>query len=267
MSAFASRAYVGSVVHKRLRPQHHAFQYRVFALCLDVDEIDTMSDRLWLFSRNRRNLLSFFDRDLGRKDGSPVGDFARALLADAGLAHAGRRVELLCYPRLLGFVFNPLSVYFCYDAKDRLAAIIYEVSNTFAERRNYVLPVVHRDGPVVAQACAKAMYVSPFTSPDGTYGFRMLEPGDEVVVGVSLRDDEGPSLKTHFRGARRALSDAAIVGLVARHPLMTFKVVAAIHFQALRLWLKRIPLFAHHRTEPFAASFVQPTKRDETHVR
>jgi hypothetical protein len=238
----------------------------VFCLCLDVDEIDELDGRLRLFSRNRRNILSFHDRDFGNKDGTPVAASARSLLNGAGLGHAGRSIKLLCYPRLLGFVFNPLSVYFCHGDDERLAAIIYEVSNTFGERRSYVIAVSEDGSPVISQTCRKEMSVSPFTSADGTYAFHILKPGEEVVVGVTLRGTEGPCVKTHFRGARRALSDATIIGLLARHPLMTLKVVAAIHFEALRLWLKRIPVIAHRRSPPFAVSIAKPSRRDAKHV-
>ena len=134
MSALSSAIYTGQVVHKRLTPKPHAFAYRVFALALDVDEITAAAARLRLFNYNRRHLVSFHDADHGRSDGTPVATHIRATLREAGLEDAGARIVLVCYPRLLGFVFNPLSVYFCHDRRDRLRAIVYEVSNTFGER-------------------------------------------------------------------------------------------------------------------------------------
>lgn len=266
MTSARSHIYAGHVVHKRLRPRRHGFRYRVFCLCLDVDEIDALHARLRMFSRNRRNVLGFYDRDVGKGDGLPVATYARDVLARAGLGHASHRIRLLCYPRLFGFVFNPLSTYFCYDEQDRLRALIYEVSNTVGERRSYVIGVSGDDANIISQACAKEMYVSPFTAPEGSYAFHIVKPGDEVVVGVALRGAEGPSLKTHFRGDRVPLADASILKLVARHPLMTFKVVAAIHFEAVRLWLKRIPVFEHTRSPPFAVSVVKSSSRDAVHV-
>lgn len=262
MSAPLSNIYAGHVVHKRLRPRRHGFRYRVFCLCLDLDEIDALDARLRFFSRNRRNVLSFYDRDFGKGDGVPLAAFARALLNGAGLAHAAHRIKLLCYPRLFGFVFNPLSTYFCYDDAGRLRALIYEVSNTFGERRSYIIAVSEIGARIVSQACVKEMYVSPFTAIDGSYTFHIAKPEDEVVVGVALRSAEGPSLKTHFRGKRRPLSDASIIAHVARHPLMTLKVVAAIHFEALRLWLKRVPTFAHTRSPAFVVSVIKSSSRD-----
>ena len=166
MTGFASSIFAGHVVHKRLTPKQHGFAYKVFSLCLDVDEIDLLSSELRLFSRNRRNLLSFYDADHGAGDGTPVAEHIRKTLAVAGLGQTTHRIKLLCYPRVLGFVFNPLSVYFCYADGERLAAIVYEVSNTFHERVSYVIPVDHSAGAVVRQVCAKEMDVSPFTPRD-----------------------------------------------------------------------------------------------------
>jgi len=266
MSATTSCAYSGTVVHKRLVPTQHAFSYRVFSLALDVDEIDRLAGSLRLFSRNRWNVLSFHDRDHGNGDGKPIASHVRSVLRQAGLGHASARITLLCYPRLLGFVFNPLSVYFCHRQDGRLGAIVYEVSNTFHERKSYVIPVTADDGGVIAQSCAKEMYVSPFTSRSGRYGFHVLPPGERVVIGVDFSSVDGPVLKTHFRGERRNLSDWTIAGLVARHPLMTFKVMAGIHLQAARLWLKGVPLVERHVSPVYSFTVVEPTARDALHV-
>jgi DUF1365 family protein len=257
MSASRSCAYVGHVVHKRLVPRPHAFSYRVFTLCLDVDEIDAVAARLRLLSRGRWNLLSFHDRDHAAGTGEPVGSRARTLLHEAGLGHCGSRIELVCYPRLIGFVFNPLSVYFAYDAAGELGAIIYEVTNTLKERRSYVIPVTSREqGGVVSQTCGKELYVSPFTAGAASYGFHVVPPCERIVVGVDLREQDQPVLKTHFRGERIELSDRAILGLLVRYPLMTFKVVAAIHLQALRLWLKGIPVQPYHASPRYSFTAV-----------
>ncbi len=253
MTTFRSCAFVGNVVHKRLMPRRHAFTYRVFALCLDVDELDRLSGSLRLFSHNRWNLLSFHDADHAAGTGEPVGAHAREVLRSSGLGAFGARIELVCYPRLLGYVFNPLSVYFGYDVHDRLGAIIYEVSNTLKERKSYVIPVASspEDG-VVAQACDKAMYVSPFTASEAGYSFRVVPPADQILVGVDLREQGQAVLKTYFKGSRLALSDKALAGLLLRYPLMTFKVIAAIHIEALRLWMKGVPLKPYHASPRYS---------------
>ena len=143
----------------------------------------------------------------------------------ANLEHAGARILLLCYPRILGYGFNPISVYYGYSRENRLAAIVYEVNNTFGERRSYVVPVAERPvdectsaGGVYAHGCGKALYVSPFTEMDGRYSFRITNPGEEIVVGISLRDGTGPVLKTHFRAAALPLTDAVLAQLSTGRP-------------------------------------------------
>jgi uncharacterized protein len=255
---FSSAIYAGQVVHKRLAPRQHAFTYRVFALALDVDEISSIAQSLRSFGRNQRRLISFYDADYGRRDGCAVDAYIRSVLAEAGLEEAGKRVVLLCYPRLLGFVFNPLSVYFCYDAADCIKAVVYEVSNTFRERTSYVIPVAATHADQVHQVCAKEMYVSPFTPRTGQYSFHVLPPCKDVVLGVSLRDGNGPLLKTHFRGARLPLTDKTLARMIARHPMMTAKVVGGIHFEAIRLWLKGVPLVRRHTSGRHTISVIKP---------
>lgn len=265
MSELVSCLYEGSIVHKRLMPRPHAFSYRVFALCLDVDEIDLLDQRLRFFSRNRRNLLGFHDADLGAGGTEPVSQKARRLLDQCGLQTWGARIELVCYPRLLGYTFNPLSVYFCRDSSDVLGAIIYEVSNTFGERKSYVIPT-NGAADTLSQTCAKEMYVSPFTGASGQYGFHCIAPSGRVVIGVNFREAGQPVLKTHFRGERRPLSDRAIASVVARHPLMTLKVMGAIHFEALRLWAKGVPLVTRHVSPAYSFTIVDRPQRMSNHA-
>lgn len=266
----ASAIFSGHVVHKRLNPKRHGFRYNVFALNLDVDEIDLHAANLRLFSRNKFNVVSFHDADHGRGDGRPVGAYIRATLAAAGMTAASARITLLCYPRLFGFVFNPLSVYFCYATDGRLGAIVYEVSNTFRERTSYIIAVDQGiyapAAQCVSQSCAKEMCVSPFTARHGQYAFHVAAPERNVVVGIALRDATGPILKTHFRGTRRALSDRGLVAMLVRHPLMTIKVFAAIHFEAARLWIKGVPLVRRRQSAEHAVHVVGSVTRTSVHA-
>ena len=229
MSSFASCIYAGKVVHKRLAPRRHAFSYRVFTLCLDVDEIDEIDRRLALFSRSRRNLLAFFDADLGDAGAEPVAVKTRRLLADAGLSRFAARIEVVCYPRILGCVFNPLSVYFCRDGHGLLGVVIYEVSNTFGERKCYLLETGQGGHEPVSQTCAKELYVSPFLGADGRYSFHVVPPAARIVVGVAFREGERAILKTHFRGERVPLSNGSIARLLLSHPLMTASAIKMLN--------------------------------------
>lgn len=266
MSEWRSRLYVGHVVHKRLAPRQHAFRYSVFAICIDVDEIETLDRRLRLFSRGRWNLMGFHDADHAGGNGLTVAEHTRSILDQAGLGRYGARIELVCYPRLLGYVFNPLSVYFAHDATGALGAVLYEVTNTVGERRSYLIQAPAQDGGVVHQSCAKQLYVSPFTGAEGHYGFHIVPPAERVVLGVDFREGGRPMLKTHFRGERRPLTDGWIARLLFGYPLMTLKVVAGIHYEALRLWLKGVPVRPYHPSPKFTWTNVDTPLRDPANV-
>jgi uncharacterized protein len=253
--------YEGDVVHRRLRPKPHALTYRVFSILLDVDQIDATAGRLWLFSRNRWNAVSFHDGDHGAGvPGVSVAAHARATFRAADLAAATSQIYLLAYPRVFGFGFNPISVFYGYSPSGRLAGVIYEVNNTFGERRSYVVPILQSDAAksdgVYAHGCKKELYVSPFTDMAGRYGFRLREPTEHVLVGVNLRDDDGPLLRTHFRATRISLTDRHVLRLLVMRPLMTAKVVLAIHLEAVKLWFKGVPLTSRSKTTPYAVTHV-----------
>lgn len=232
--------YLGRVMHARLKPFRHRFAYRVFTCLFDVDGLGTLGQKLRLFGHNRFNLFSFHDRDHGARDGSPLRSWVEARLAEAGLSLKPSRIELLCFPRLLGYVFNPLSIFFCRDDKGDLAAVVYEVKNTFGDQHSYVLPVPARTGssaPVI-HGTDKKFYVSPFIEMDCTYRFRLTEPGEQLAVLIRQADAQGELLIATLTGNRVNLDDRAIARAFIRHPLMTVKVMVAIHWEALWLWVK-----------------------------
>jgi uncharacterized protein len=228
-------------MHRRLTPRHHRFKYRVFAMLLALDELPQLDRRLKLFKHNRRGLFSFQDRDHG--DGRSLNVWLDDLLAQAGIVASGPR-RVLCYPRILGYVFNPLSVWFCDDETGALKAIVYEVHNTYEERHAYVLPV-GEDQRLVRHGCPKAFYVSPFLSRDCGYQFRIRPPGDDVAIAIHEEEAGKPILNASFAGERRALSDGMLARMLLRYPLMTLKVVFAIHFEAVRLMLKGVRRHPH----------------------
>ena len=244
----ASALYVGRVMHQRLRPSRHRLSYRLYNLLLDIDELPALDARLRFFSVDRFNLFSFHSRDHGDGSGTALRTQIETQLRAAGLPTGGA-IRLLTLPRLLGHGFNPLSVWFCHapgDAasKGALTALIYEVNNTFGERHSYLIPVDAADAlaTVIDQGCDKQLYVSPFNAMAQRYRFRVMPPSEAVSVGVSVHDEHGAVLNARSNGKRRPLTDAALLRVFLTHPLLTLKVVAAIHWEALRLWLKRVPL-------------------------
>ncbi|MFN8948478.1 MAG: DUF1365 domain-containing protein [Alphaproteobacteria bacterium] len=262
-----SRIYEGTVMHQRLRPQGHKFTYRVFSMLFDLDEIDALDRSLRLFSRNRFNLFSFHDRDYAGEGCTDTGAKVRSMLAEMGFGDACARIWLLCYPRLLGYVFNPLSVYYCHNAAGELKLIVYEVTNTHHERKWYVIPAEPRGEGTYAQTCEKELYVSPFTTPTGNYEFRMIAPGRDVFVGVNLIEPDGRTLLTYFRGEERPITDRGLLGLWLRYPLMTLKVTVAIHFEAARLWLKGVKVQDRLPSPKFSFSIYNSQTKEVMHVR
>jgi DUF1365 family protein len=234
-----SAIYEGWVMHRRLTPRHHRFKYRVFSVLLDLDELPGLGLRL--FQHDRGGLFSFHDRDHG--DGRPLRVWLDDLLAGEGIVADGAR-RVLCYPRILGYVFNPLSVWFCHGKDGVLKAVVYEVHNTYDERHAYVLPVGD-DERLVRHGCAKAFYVSPFLSRDCRYQFRIRPPGETIAVAIGEEEAGRPILNASFAGERRALTDGALLKMLLRYPLMTVKVVAAIHYEAVRLMLKGVRRHPH----------------------
>lgn len=237
-----SAIYAGTVVHVRTRPKRRRLRYRVAQMLLDLDELPRLDRALRSFGYNRAGLFSFHDRDHG--DGSDdLRGWVERKLVDADCRFQLGAVRVLCMPRVLGHVFNPLSVYFCHDQDGRLGAVLYEVANTFGERHSYVLPV-EGGGQPIRQHCDKAFYVSPFMPMGLRYDFALSLPADSVGVHVATSDEHGLLLDAWFSGERRPLRDIALLGVLAAYPLVTLKVVAAIHWEALKLWLSGVPFIA-----------------------
>jgi uncharacterized protein len=238
MSDAAGFLYPTRVMHRRLVAPLYRFVYRLFHLLLDIDRIDELARTLRLFSRNRLNLVSFHDRDHGDGQGS-LRAWAERLLAAEGVRLAGGRIRLLCLPRVLGFAFNPISIWYCEHRDGTLRAIIAEVRNTFGEKHSYLLasggrPLAY-EGPHAKDKC---FHVSPFMDLVGRYEFRFNEPDSTVRVLIHETREGAPLLDATLAGERAALTDGALLREVAKMPWMTLKVVAAIHWEALKLWLR-----------------------------
>lgn len=230
--------YSARVMHRRRVAPFYRFVYRVFYLLLDIDRLGETARRHRLFSYNRFNLLSFFDADHAVPPGG-LRAWVERTLAGHGIRLHGGRVRLLCMPRVLGFVFNPISLFYCEDAGGVLRAIIAEVRNTFGERHCYVLSAEGEEltwGAPIDKP--KRFHVSPFLDVDGGYRFRLDAPGARLRVAISAVNAQGPLLDTVLTGHAREFNSSNLLRQIAAMPWMTLKVVTAIHWQALKLWLR-----------------------------
>ncbi|MGE6784519.1 DUF1365 domain-containing protein [Ensifer adhaerens] len=245
----AATLYSGKVMHQRLNPFDHRFTYSVFSLLVDVDQLAALGRMSCLLSVNRPGPLSFWERDHGENEGETLRQFADRLLARAGLKQPAARILLLAYPRMFGYVFNPISTYFAYDASGSLIAIIYAVRNTFGERHNYVAPVLPEETSAagIRQSRAKMLHVSPFMEMDLRYLFRILPPGKTVRLRIHETSGNTALLAATFQGDATTVNTAALAKILLRFPLMTMKVIAGIHWQAVKLWCKGARF---HRSPP-----------------
>lgn len=246
------RIFFTRVMHRRLFPVQYRFEYQVFSLLLDLDRLDAGPRRLAVGPRRRspagllRPALFRFDpADHGPRDGSPLRPWAEAVLAAQGIHLAGGRIRLLCFPRLLGYGFNPLSLWYCEHADGRLRAVIAEVNNTFGQHHSYLLHDQGRPIPWPLRAeKLKCFYVSPLMEMDGGYRFRLSAPGDRLGVLIRQFDTHGRlKLVASQTGVGEPLTDAALWRAFRRMPMMTYKIMFAIHWQALKIWLRGARFF------------------------
>lgn len=240
----ASAIYTGQVFHQRWAPRAHRLRYRLFYCLLDLDELPALDAITRWFGYNRRAWFSFHDADHGAGDGTPFHDWLSTALTAAGLVQPRWHFRVLCMPRMLGYVFNPISVVWCRGDDDRLRAMVYEVNNTFGERIAYVIPVEH-ERDVLHQRCDKALYVSPFFPVSGHYEFRVQQPGSRLEIVIDYHDEGVHQMRAAVTAQRRAFDAASFASLAWRQPLATVAVIVGIHYEALRLWLKRVPVIRH----------------------
>jgi uncharacterized protein len=230
--------YKGEVVHRRLRPVKHQLRYRVFDLFVDVDRLDALAAQLKLLSYNRFNLFTIDDRDHGPGDGTSISEHVWSLVHRAGADANVSRIFMFCYPRVLGYVFNPLTVYYCFGPARDLRLMIYEVNNTFGGRHSYVIPVMEQ----LSQSAPKRFFVSPFNAVEGDYRFRFTAPAERLALGIALTVDGEPVLNAYVSAKRLPLRDLTLLRCFFSIPLLTVKVIASIHWQAALLWWKGLRL-------------------------
>jgi uncharacterized protein len=259
--------YVGKVMHARLNPFGHRFSYRVFSLLLDIDQQDRANHQTWLFGIGKKRLMTFADKDHGYRDGSPLRPWVEECLKAAGTP-APHRILLLCYPKIFGYVFNPLSVFYCYDIAGALTAVIYEVRNTFGEKHAYVAPVSQDElsDAGLRQERDKLFYVSPFLKMNLTYRFRMRPPTDKnVSIRILEMSEDKPILSATFNGEYKQLNTWNTLKALLLIPFVPFKVIAAIHWEALRLWIMGARL-SDRPSPPDAYSFKDTQKQNECNI-
>ena len=231
--------YSGNVIHKRFKPKEHFFKYKVFSLFIDLSELNELNDKLKFFSLNKFNLISFYEKDHGERDGTSLFDWVKKNLSTNEISTDNIKVKLLCYPRILGYVFNPLSIFFVYDKNNNLISILYEVKNTFDEQHTYVFKVESQN-KLIQNNCSKKFHVSPFIEMDCNYFFKILNPDQKLSIVIDQYDQEGKILFASQDGVRSDLTSKNLMNSYLKHPLMTFKIISAIHFEAFKLWIKGI---------------------------
>ena len=241
MKKFSSCIYSGQITHKRLRPKKHFFSYKTFSLLIDLNEIQKIEKKISFFSFNKFNILSFYNIDHGPRDGTTLTKWVKKILTNIKINIDGGKIKLFCYPRFFGYVFNPLSIFYCYNKNLVLKAVLYEVKNTFNEQHTYVF----RSKPssnLILHKCNKKFYVSPFIKMKTFYNFRLSKPKNSINILIKQADSEGLLLIAHQTGKRINLNSKNLLYQFLKHPLMSFKIIGAIHFEAFRLWTKGVKL-------------------------
>ena len=234
-----SSIYNGTVIHKRFKPKTHYFKYSVFSLLIDLSELETLDKKIKFFSFNKFNLISFFEKDHGSRDGSSLIKWVKKNLYENNIQYNNITIKLLCYPRIFGYVFNPLSVFFIYDNNEKLISILYEVKNTFGEQHTYIFKV-ENDCKLFQHNCAKKFHVSPFIEMNCNYFFRILKPGENISIIIDQYQINEKILYASQDGSRANFNSKELLKSYLKHPLMTFKIISAIHYEAFKLWTKGV---------------------------
>ena len=236
-----AQLFSGRVMHVRHTRPRTRFAYRIWMLAVDIDRIDQIARASRLFRHNRRALVALRDRDHAARDGSPLRGWVSEQLRMAGLERYAARIHFMTMPRLLGYAFNPISFYFCYDEGGVLGAMVHQVKNTFGHQHGYVLPVTPDEA--MRQTARKRMHVSPFFDLQGGYRFAcsapdFAQPGSTFALSIRYGTEAEPRMTAVMKLRGEAFSDRALLRLLGAMPLMTIKVTAAIHWHALKLWLR-----------------------------
>ena len=227
--------YNGEVNHTRFKPVKHFLNYKTFSLFIDLDEIEQLDKSISIFSHNKFNIFSFYNKDHGDRDGNCLKKWVISNLKKYKIEGNISKIKILCYPRIFGYVFNPLSIFYCYE-NDKLKSIFYEVKNTFNEQHTYIFKI--KDGEEINQKCKKKFYVSPFMDMETFYNFKLIDPSQRLSVMIKQTDAEGTVLTATQTGVKKEFNFKQLLINFFRYPLMTLKIISSIHFEALLLWKK-----------------------------
>ena len=228
--------YKGIVTHRRFKPKRHFFNYKTFSIFFDLDELKDLEKKISIFSLNKFNLFSFYNRDHGNRDGSDIKKWVKSNLNKFNINLEVSKIKLLCFPRIFGYVFNPLSIFYCYNEKSELRAILYEVKNTFNEQHTYIFKI--KDNVETTQKCKKRFYVSPFMDMETYYNFKLNNPKEKLSVLIRQTDAEGTVLTATQTGEKKELSFKQLLVNFFKYPFMTIKIIGSIHYEAFLLWKK-----------------------------
>ena len=227
--------YNGIVTHQRFKPIKHSLKYKTFSLLVDLDELESLDKNISIFSLNRFNIFSFYTKDHGERDGSSIKEWILKTISKFNISNNITKIKLLCYPRIFGYVFNPLSIFYCYE-NNNLRAIFYEVKNTFNEQHTYIFKIKNYKN--IEQKCKKKFYVSPFMDMETFYNFKLLDPKEKLSVFIKQTDNKETILTATQTGDRKEFSFKQLVSNFFKYPFMTIKIISSIHYEALLLWKK-----------------------------
>ena len=227
--------YNGIVKHQRFKPIEHSLNYRTFSILLDLDEIENLSKNISIFSLNKFNIFSFYYLDHGARDGSSLKDWVQKNIKKFNICNNITKIKLLCYPRMFGYVFNPLSIFYCYE-NNNLRAIFYEVKNTFNEQHTYIFKI--NDNEKIEQKCKKKFYVSPFMGMETYYNFKLQNPQEKLSIFIRQTNGEETVLTATQTGDKKEFSFKQLLINFFKYPLMTLKIISSIHYEAFFLWKK-----------------------------
>ena len=227
-----SYIYNGEITHKRFKPVRHFLKYKTFSLLIDLDEINQLDSSISIFSHNKFNIFSFYDKDHGERDGSNLKEWVLTNIKKFNIGEKINKIKILCYPRIFGYVFNPLSIFYCYE-ENELKAIFYEVKNTFNEQHTYIFKI--KDKKEISQKCKKKFYVSPFMDMETYYNFKLFSPSEKLSVFIKQTDTTGTILTATQTGEKKEFSSKQLIKNFFKYPLMTIKIISSIHYEALLL--------------------------------